>query len=110
MDVEVITETEDRTSADKWEWTFEKVYHQKFQKIRDLLASMPEEIISTMNIVGNTELHRNIQIAKPDDLRDKFRSDGRAMVEEWIESQTLTDDLKKRCFNLELEFMNKWAW
>jgi myosin heavy subunit len=112
MDVEMITETEDRTSADKWERTFEKVYHQKFQIIRDLFASMPEEIISTMNIVGNTELHRNIRnhTQIPDKLRDKFRSDGEAMVKEWINSQTLTDDLKKRCFDLELEFTNKWAW
>jgi hypothetical protein len=43
----------------------EDVYFNKFEVIRDVLPVMPKEIVSILNIVGNTVLHKNMEGKKP---------------------------------------------
>ena len=77
MDVEVISEAEEagNTAADNWKWAFASVYLQNFSQIRGLLPIMSAEVISILNIVGNTSLHRNLRDHKQisHDTRMKIR-------------------------------------
>jgi hypothetical protein len=113
-DVEVITEIEpdSRDMAERWKLSFEGVYFNKFEVIRDVLPVMPEEIVSILNIVGNTVLHKNMEGKKPvrHDVRMEIREKGRAVIAEWLSSRTFINALEHKCSRLETAYRTKWSW
>jgi hypothetical protein len=113
-DVEVITEIEpdSRDMAERWKLSFEGVYFNKFEVIRDGLPVMPEEIVSILNIVGNTVLHKNMEGKKPvpHDVRMEIREKGRAVIAEWLSSRTFINALEQKCSCLETAYRAKWSW
>jgi hypothetical protein len=110
----VITEIEpnSRDVAERWGLSFEGVYFNSFEVIRDVLPVMPKEIVSILNIVGNTVLHKNIDGKKPvpHKVRMKIREEGQAVVAEWLSSRTLMDALEQRCSSLETAYRTEWSW
>jgi hypothetical protein len=73
---------------------------------------MPKEIVSILNIVGNTVLHKNIDGKKPVpcEVRMKIREEGRAVIAEWLSSRTFMDALEQRCSRLETTYRTEWSW
>ncbi|KAN0072143.1 hypothetical protein V8E54_009872 [Elaphomyces granulatus] len=113
-DAEVIGQIENTypERVGNWKWSFHDIYGMSYESTCPVLPTAPMEIIRTFNIHGDTKLHRNQpnKTKIPDDVRQKLMDESQTIINEWITSQTLNDNLKARCDNLAEEYNLCWIW
>lgn len=77
-----------------------------------VVPTAPPEIIKAFNIHGDTKLHQNQSRKRsiPDDVRRDLMNYSREIINQWMASGIVDDELKAKCHALAAKYNQVWIW
>jgi hypothetical protein len=112
-DIEVINDQEESSeAAEQWKWSFNDIYGADYASAFSVVPTAPPEIIKAFNIHGDTKLHRNQSKKRPipDDVRRDLMNYSREIINQWMASGIVDDELKAKCHALAAKYNQVWIW
>jgi hypothetical protein len=111
-DIEVIDQEGSSETAEQWKWSFNDIYGADYASAFPVVPTAPTEIIQAFNIHGDTKLHRNQSTKRsiPDDMKRNLMTNSREIIDQWMASGIVDDELKAKCHALAAEYDRVWIW